>query len=175
MESLHTALALDLLVGLRARVRGRDVLGRFREHRPTLGRAAMHQHDVHGHAIQPSREARAVTKVTDAAMHLQEDLLHDVFEIRAPTEHALRESQHVFAVLAKQLAECLDVASLAALDEAQGFHTLDFNSARRCWLARRVVPPRGIGNLYRDGGWYDRNPAHGTGRGHRQGSVQPPV
>ncbi len=92
-------------------------------------------------------------EITDAAVHLQEDLLHDVFEIRLAAQHALSQSRDVLTVLAEQLPKRLGIAALAALHEARGFHVVDFNSDRACWLALAyVLPPFGTvgrGGYYR--------------------------
>jgi hypothetical protein len=86
-------------------------------------------------------------------VHLQEDLLHDVFEIRPTAQHALSQARYVLPVRAKQLSERLGIATLAALDEAWRFHALEFNSGWPCWLAlEEVSPPRGdIGHRVRRG------------------------
>jgi hypothetical protein len=83
-----------------------------------------------------------VPEVTDAAVHLQEDLLNDVLQVRLATEHALGQPSNVQSVLAEQLPERLGVAALAALHEARGFHELYFTSDRARWLALAdVLPP----------------------------------
>jgi hypothetical protein len=77
-------------------------------------------------------------------VHLQEDLLHDVFEIRLPTQHAVRETRDVLAMRPKQFAERLGIAALAAFDEARRFHAIEFNSGSRRWLALGdISPPHG--------------------------------
>lgn len=76
-----------------------------------------------------------MTEVADAAVHLQKDFLHDVFEIRGAPEHALGEARDVLTVGLKKLSKRLRIATLAALDEAGGIHRLDFTSDGRGWLA----------------------------------------
>jgi hypothetical protein len=51
-------------------------------------------------------------------MHLQEHLLHDVFEISGAAEHALRQARDVLTVRLKQLPKGFGIAALAAFDQA---------------------------------------------------------
>jgi hypothetical protein len=141
MKGFHPPLALELLVRARPLIHGRYVLGRFTEYGPAPRGSAVHQHHVHGHAIEPGREASAVAKIPDAAVHLQEDLLDDVFEISLATQHTLREASDVLAVVPKKLPKRLGIALLAALDEARWIHGLDFNSDWPRWLALGDGPP----------------------------------
>jgi hypothetical protein len=67
-------------------------------------------------------------------MHLQEDFLHDVFEISGATEHSLRQPRDVLAVRAKELSEGFGFAALAAFDQALSLHLPDFTSDCGAWL-----------------------------------------
>jgi hypothetical protein len=69
--------------------------------------------------------------------------LHDVLEIRSPTQHALSQARNILAMRVKQLLERLGIAVLAALHEARGFHEFEFNSGWRRGLALGDISPRG--------------------------------
>src|SRR5688572_24931679 len=109
MERYYTALALELVVRERSLIHRRYTFGWLAEGGPALGSTTVHQHDVHGDAIQPGREPRAVPKVSDAAMHLKEDLLNDVFEVGRATQHALGQARDVLAVRSEQLPKGLGI------------------------------------------------------------------
>ena len=58
----------------------------------------MHERDVDGDPVDPGRESSLCAEVLDAAMDLDEHLLQEVFEIRAPADHALQKARHVGAI-----------------------------------------------------------------------------
>jgi hypothetical protein len=88
-----------------------NVTGRLRFARP------VHQHHVHRHAVEPGAEARLGAKRREALVHLNEHLLHEVFDVGAAIRHAVHDASDVGPVAAKELRERIAIAALAASKE----------------------------------------------------------
>ncbi len=76
--------------------------------------AAVHQHHVYGQPIEPSRKPRLASEIFDAAVDLQEYVLHQVFEFALSTRHAQHEACDIGAMIPKHLAERQAVTGFAA-------------------------------------------------------------
>ena len=99
------------------------------ELRATLRSATVHEHDVDGDPMKPSRELRLTTEVFQAAMNLEEDFLDDVLELGARADHSKDEARHLRAVSKEELSESLAIPPLAARDHFVWFeHSIEANS-----------------------------------------------
>ena len=117
-NSGHSRAPRGVFVGEHAAV-GLDVVAHLaREHGAAPRGASHHQHDVHADAVEPRRELRLAAKLDEAPVHLEEDLLHDVFGVGRRAEHAVDEARHVALVPAEQLRERRAIPAFgAALDD----------------------------------------------------------
>jgi hypothetical protein len=88
----------------------------------------VHEHDVHREPVEPRRETSIAAKVPDALVHLQEDLLNEIFEVVRSTGHPVHEARDVVAVPLEQLPERVGVAALAPRYELRDVvHAGDFS------------------------------------------------
>jgi hypothetical protein len=127
-ERTHALEARNVFIGRKARIDVRFVDLRCHELRATLRRAPVHEHDIDRHAVQPRRELGLSAEVFQAAMNLEEDLLNDVFEIGARSDHAKHESRDFGTMSKEELSKSLAIPSLAARDHFIWFeHSVEAN------------------------------------------------
>jgi hypothetical protein len=97
-----------------------------------LSGAPVHEDDIDGHAMEPSRELRLTAEIFQAAMNLEEDFLDDVFELGARTDHAKHEACDFGPVSKEELSESLAIPTLAARDHFIWFeHSIEANPSGR--------------------------------------------
>jgi hypothetical protein len=78
--------------------------------------------------MKPRRELRLAAEIFQAAMDLKEDLLDDVFELGARTDHPKHEARNFGAVSKEELSESFAIPSLAARDHFVWFeHSIEAN------------------------------------------------
>jgi len=141
IQGRDAAPSRELLVRLVV-VADDGVVGRVDGRRAAPKRAPVHEDDVDGDPVDPRAEPSFTPKAAQALMHLHEDLLHQIFEVRAATRHAVDQTSHAGAVFAEELAECRGLAGLAPRDQvapvAPVAHDTEGSAFRRRALARRV-------------------------------------
>ena len=116
IERGHAAPARELLVGLIV-VRERHVGRRLHHGWPAAQGAPVHEHDVHGDPIDPGAEPCFAPEAAEAPVHLDENLLHEILELRATARHPVHEAGDAGPVFAKKLAKSRRLAGFAPRDQ----------------------------------------------------------
>ena len=98
-EGAHPLATGEVLVGQDGLGVDLAVLDRLvGEDGAALGRAPVHEDDVHGHPVEPRRELRLPAEVLQAPKDLEEDLLDHVLGIGTLAEHSKDEARDVGAM-----------------------------------------------------------------------------
>jgi hypothetical protein len=132
-KGAHALESRRIFVGRQARVDMNVVDVRRHELRATLRGAAVHEHDVDRDPVKPRRELRLATKIFQAAMNLEEDLLDDVLELGTRADHSKDEARNFGAMSKEELSESLAIPTLAARDHFIWFeHSIEANPRSGC-------------------------------------------
>jgi hypothetical protein len=140
IERLEAQPSLERILRGRGRVNRRRALLFIHQPRsPTRG-TPVHQDHVDGDAVQPSREARLISKSIEAANDLKKDVLNQVFEIGPGSDHSIHEPGYVPAVPLKEQPERPLVAGPTTPDQLEILRLILCSHVRRHAFAGACLP-----------------------------------